>query len=292
MNDTRALHPQHLRRRFERAAASFDSADFVHRVTRDGLFSRLQPVVIDADTVLDLGSATGGAGEPLRRRFRGAHLVSLDVSRSMLSCGRKKRPWYAPLLTRKHSFVQADAARLPLADGSIDFVFCNLLLPFVDNPDRVFSEVARVLRRGGVFAFATLGPDSLLEIRRAWGTVDTAAHVNHFQDMHDVGDALLRAGLRDPVVDVDPLTVRYPNAEKLFADLTSVGARNALRERHPALTGRRRFEAMLAALQGQDDDPVIELRLELVYGHCWGGGAPMDPASFAIDATTIPLRRG
>ncbi|NNF40185.1 MAG: hypothetical protein HKN64_02320, partial [Woeseiaceae bacterium] len=63
-------------------------------------------------------------------------------------------------------------------------------------------------------------------------------------------------------------------------------------ERHPALTGRRRFEAMLAALQGQDDDPVIELRLELVYGHCWGGGAPMDPASFAIDATTIPLRRG
>ncbi len=292
VNDIRALHPQHQRRRFERAAASFDSADFVHRLTREGLFSRLQPVVVDAGTVLDLGSATGGAGRQLRGRFRRAHIVSLDVSRNMLCRSRTKRAWYETLLARPQSFVQADAARLPLADDSVDFVFCNLLLPFVDNPDGVLSEVGRVLRGGGVFAFATLGPDSLLEIRRAWGAVDDDAHVNHFLDMHDVGDALLRAGLRDPVLDVDPLTVRYESAEKLFADLTSVGARNALRARRPALTGRRRYDAMLAALQGQNDGAIIELRLELVYGHCFGGSARKDPSNFAIDATNIPLRRG
>ena len=210
----------------------------------------------------------------------------------MLSLGRSKRRGPLAFMSRRHSFVQADATRLPLADNCIDLVFCNLLLPFVDRPEDVFVEVARVLREGGVFAFAALGPDSLAEIRRAWSTVDTYAHVNRFLDMHDVGDALLRSGLRDPVLDVDQLTVRYGSSAKLFADLTAVGARNALRGRNPSLTGRGRFEAMLAALCGHGEDAVLELDLELVYGHCWGTGSNRDPSSFTIDATTIPRRRG
>lgn len=292
VNDVSALNQRHLRRRFEQAAASFDAADFVHRVTCDGLVSRLQPVVLDARTVLDLGSATAGASQTLRRRFRSAHIISLDISHNMLACGRRKRPWYLRACDRQGSAVQADATRLPIADGSIDIVFCNLLLPFIDRAEAVFTEVARILRKDGVFAFATLGPDSLLEIRRAWSTVDTNAHVNHFPDMHDVGDALVRSGLRDPVLDVDRLSVSYRDTGRLFSDLTSIGARNALQARNTALVGKHRFERMLAALGANDDDPGVVLDLELVYGHCWGAGAKKDPTSFSIDAAKIPRRHG
>lgn len=291
VNDKQTLNLKDVRRRFDSAAASFDSADFVHSVTRDGLFARLEPLVFDADSVLDLGSATGSAEQQLRKRFGRAHIVSLDVSHEMLCQGIRNRPWLSRALYSRSSPVQADAASLPFIDQSIDFVFSNLLLPCVDRPDVVFAEVARVLRKDGVFAFATLGPDSLLEIRRAWNSVDEHAHVNHFLDMHDIGDSLVRSGLRDPILDVDRLSVNYTSSGKLFADLTNVGARNALRRRNRSLVGKRRFKKMVDALAGERGHGEISLELELVYGHCWGGGAS-DTTSYRIDASRIPMRRG
>ena len=291
VNHTPTLNLRDVRRRFDNAATSFDSADFVHAVTREGLFTRLEPLVLEADSILDLGSATSSATRQLRKRFGRAHIVSLDISQSMLRQGMRKRSWASRFSPYRCSYVQANAASLPFADQSIDFVFSNLLLSCIDNADLVFDEVARVLRKDGVFAFATLGPDSLLEISRAWSGVDDHAHVNRFLDMHDIGDAAVRSGLRDPVLDVDRLTVCYESTGKLFADLTCVGARNALQQRNRSLVGKHRFEQMVAALKDSGDDEKISLDLELVYGHCWGGGPRMDPANYQIDASRIPRRR-
>jgi malonyl-CoA O-methyltransferase len=163
------------------------------------------------------------------------------------------------------------------------------MLPWLGRPDPVFAEVARVLRRDGLFAFSTLGPDSLLEIRQAWGPMDGDAHVNRFPDMHDVGDALVRAGLRDPVLDVDQLSVSYRSSEALFRDITAVGARNSLRQRQRGLMGRNRLRSFVGNLFGAGDQ--CSLTLELVYGHCWGGGARRADGEIAVDATQIPLRR-
>ncbi len=275
-----------MRRRFERAAASFDDADFVHAVTREGLLARLQPLVVEASTVVDLGSATCSTSQALSKRFGRAHIISVDLAHNMLQRGRKKRAWFS-----RSSFVQATAAALPFSAQSIDVVFANLLLPWVDDPNQVFSEIARILRKGGVFAFATLGPDSLLEIRRAWSQVDNNAHVNHFLDMHDLGDGLVNAGFADPVLDVDRLSISYDNTEKLFADLTAVGGRNALRQRNHALVGKQHFRQMTEELQRSGTDGKITLDLELVFGHCWGAGPRMDATNYRIDANTIPRRK-
>jgi malonyl-CoA O-methyltransferase len=275
-----------IRRRFDRAAPRFDTADFVHAVTRDGLLQRLEPLLVEARTILDLGAATGATGRLLRQRFRRAHVVSLDFSRPMLDEARARRSRWS-----KSSFVLADAEQLPFADGAFDLVVANQLLPWLPEPGRMFGEVARVLRKGGVFAFATLGPDSLQQLSRAWSGIDAAAHVNPFADMHDIGDSLVRAGLADPVLDVDRLAIGYECADKLFTDLTHVGARNALAARPRGLLGRRRFRAMKDALLASGDEESIVLDLELVYGHCWGSGAQNDPGQFLIDANRIPLRR-
>ena len=97
-------------------------------------------------------------------------------------------------------------------------MFSNLLLPWIDDPAAIAREVCRVLRKDGLFVFSGLGPDSLRELRAAWGTVDDYAHVNEFPDMHNIGDALVQSGLRDPVLDVDRLQVRYSGSEALFRD--------------------------------------------------------------------------
>ena len=271
-----------LDRRLDAAAPRFAEHAFVHTVTREGLLLRLEPMTLHARHVLDLGSATGAATEQLRKRFPKARLHALDRSRSMLE--QHRGSWL-----RKPSRIQADVRQLPIADNSIDVVFANLLLPFVDDIGPVFTEVARVLTDGGVFAFASLGPDSFAELRRAWAAVDSAPHVAEFNDMHDIGDLLVRAGLRDPVLDIDRLGVSYERPAALFADLTATGARNSLAGRRQGLTGRRHWAKFTGNLF-RDSKP-LELDLELVYGHAFGGAPMQARGPIAIDPVSIGRRR-
>ena len=280
------FNEQHTQRRFERSANQFDDADFVHGVTRQGLLDRIDPLLIDAKTVLDLGAATGSANRALQKRFPKAKVIALDVAHNMLQAARHKRRWFS-----RAAFVQADAYQLPFADQSVDVIFCNQMLPWIGDLDRLFVEIARVLRVGGVFAFATLGPDSLQEIRRAWRSIDDEQHVIPFPDMHNLGDGLVNAGLADPVLDVDRLAVSYSHPKDLLRDLTATAARNSLQERRRQLTGKRRFDAMLAALASNEDTGRIVLDLELVFGHCWGVGPKKDPLNYRIDAGHIPIRK-
>ncbi len=272
-----------IRRRFDRAAPVFDDHDFVHRHTADGLFDRLDGLVVDARTVVDLGCATGGATDALRKWFRGSTVIGVDSSLSMLQRYRRR----GSLLARARG-VQADAVSLPFADDSVDVVFANLLLPWIADPATVCREISRVLREDGLFAFSTLGPDSFAELAAAWG--GEAGHVHRFLDMHDVGDALVRAGLRDPVLDVDRLEVTYRSADDLFRDLTATGSRNCLAKRPGTLTSRRRFDAMRARLDAESGNG-IRLDLELVFGHSWGGRVLRDAGDVRIDPDGIPIRR-
>lgn len=279
------LRAQDVRRRFDTAAAGFDEFDFVHTVTRDGLLARLQPMLVTAKTVVDLGCATGTASKLLAKRFRGAQIIGIDHSPAMLRQAEKKKSWFA-----KSTFVEGSATNIPLEDQSADVVFCNQLLPWVADVPTVFSEINRVLRKGGLFLFASLGPDSLSELQRAWASADTEAHVHPFADMHNIGDAAVRAGLSDPVLDVDRLKVSYENSAALFRDLTGSGARNCLAERSRSLTGKKRFAAMQEALEQAGGDTGIELELELVYGHCWGSGPRPRDGEVRIAANRIGRR--
>ncbi|MGI9272366.1 MAG: class I SAM-dependent methyltransferase [Woeseiaceae bacterium] len=274
-----------VRRNFDRAADHFDDYDFVHAVTRAGLMSRLEPMLVEAETVVDLGCATGTACKPLARKFRGAHIIAIDQSANMLCKAGGKRSWFS-----KFSLLQASANAIPLADQSVDVVFCNQLLPWVTNSGEVFSEVGRVLRKNGLFLFASLGPDSFSELRRAWQDVDAGPHVHPFPDMHDLGDAAVRAGMRDPVLDVDRLGITYKDAEALFRDLSGCGARNCLADRALALTGKDRFNSMVTAIQRGGNDSLIKLDLELVYGHCWGSGPRARDGEVRISAEGIGRR--
>lgn len=280
-----ALRTDDVRRGFDRAADSFDDFDFVHAATRAGLIARLEPMVVDAKTVVDLGSATGTACKSLAKKFRGAHIVALDQSARMLQRANAKQPWFS-----KYSLLQASATAIPLADQSVDVVFCNQLLPWMVDSSAVFAEVGRVLRKNGLFLFASLGPDSFSELRRAWQEIDAGPHVHVFPDMHDLGDAAVRAGMHDPVLDVDRLSVTYKSAASLFRDLTGCGARNCRADRGLALTGKDRFNDMTAALQKQAHEGLIELDLELVFGHCWGSGPRPRDGEVRISAEGIGRR--
>jgi malonyl-CoA O-methyltransferase len=280
------MSARNAQRRADAAAATFDDADFVHAHTRDALLQRLAPVRVDAAVVVDLGTATGTSCPLLARRFRGASIIGVDIARNMLRAARAKRRWLA-----RHRFVQADATRLPFADRGVDVVFANLLLPWIADPAALFAEVARVLRRDGLFAFSALGPDSLGELRQAWEHADGLPRTSPFPDMHDLGDAAARAGLADPVLDVDRLRVTYRDAGALFADLAAMGARRTSPGEPRGLAGKQLHRARLDALEAYRVGGVLEFELELVYGHCWGSGGSGSAGEIRISPNRIPRRR-
>lgn len=275
-----------MKRRFDRIAGVFGDADFVHRLSFAGILERLEPMQLKPTTILDLGSAEGAGSRALAKRYRGARVLSLDLSRAMLAISRRKRSRFSRLRE-----LQADAAALPLTTGSVDLIVANQLLPWIDQPERVFGELRRVLRKEGLFAFATLGPDSFVELRDIWRQEDDFSHINEFADMHNVGDALVRSGLSDPVLDVDTLNVTYRDPQALFNDLRRAGSGNAQITRRPTLTGKTRWRRVSETLSGLADGADIVVKLELVYGHAWGSGPPSRPGEFRVDPDAIGRMR-
>lgn len=280
------VNSAHLERRADRAAAGFDAAGFVHATTLNGLLERLEPMPVEARVVVDLGCGTGVSARALEKRFRGAVVIGTDRSQRMLREARASRRWFSRI-----SYLRAYPEALPLPDHSVDVVFSNLALAGIDDPSPVAQEVARVLRRDGLFVLATLGPDSLGVLRRAWESVDDEPHVQRFLDMHDLGDLLVHAGLRDPVLDVDRLRLEYASAAALFRDLTATGARNSLADRRRSLTGTRRFQRMRAELEAARSGGALGVELELVYGHCWGSGQARRDGDVRIAPDSIGVRR-
>lgn len=250
------------RRAFDRAQA-FDEACFVHEEARARLLERLELVRLEPRVVLDLGCATGRAANALATRYPTARVLAVDSSVSMLRAAAAK-------ITAAVTLVAGDAERLPLKAHSVDLVLANLVLPWC-RPDAAFAEAARVLTEGGALAFATLGPDSLLEVRQAFGAVDDRIHVHAAFDLHDLGDLAMAAGLAEPVLDVDRLSVTYLDLATLVRDLRAMGAINVAGGRRRTLTGRerwRQFEARLVPGGGQR----FAVTVELVLGQAWGRG--------------------
>lgn len=108
--------------------------------------------------VLDLGS--GGGHVAAAVRACGGETLCLDLDPGVLADGRRRHPGGA--------CVAADATRLPLADASVDAVFCFSVLQYTDR-DAALAEVRRVLRPGGrVVVAENLAGSPVALAYRAW----------------------------------------------------------------------------------------------------------------------------
>lgn len=281
-----------MRRAFSQASGEYDQYAVLQAEVRSRLLERLELFKVEPSVVLDLGSGTGHASAALHQRYPQAQVVAMDAALGMLQQARTLQGGWFGLRRKRFTSVCADAYRLPFKDASVDMVVSNLMLQWCDPLDGVFAEVRRVLKPGGVFSFASFGPDTLRELREAWAAVDDHVHVNRFIDMHDVGDALMRAGLTEPVLDVEHLTLTYQDAMTLMRELKAIGAHNVAAGRRPGLTGREALKQMTQAYESQRRDGVLPASYEVVYGHAWGSDQPMDKSSRGLESEVlIPINR-
>lgn len=281
--DAFRLDRSRLRAAFDRASSRYEAAAGLQARVSDELLERLGAFAFSPRVVLDLGCGTGRVTRELRRRYRGALVVALDLAPGMLREARRHSSFW-----RRFERLCADAQRLPLKEASVDLVFSSLMLQWCEPLDEALAEVRRVLKPGGFFAFSTFGPDTLCELRAAWAEIDEHSHVNRFIDMHDVGDALARAGFAEPVLDVDRIELGYPDALTLMRDLKAIGAHNATAGRPRTLLGRSKLRRVSQAYEALRRGGSLPVTYEVIYGASWGAAGASAAAAHAGEVHIAP----
>lgn len=284
------VDPQHVGRRFSRVAANYDQADFFVREIDRRMQDRLDYVKLAPRQILDLGCSRGGSFAALSARYPEAHLLGLDLSPAMLHAAQPRRAgwqrWLGMGASNQPALLAADAANLPIKSRSTALIWSNLLLHWLDDPLPALAEAHRVLEVGGLLMFSTLGPDSLKELRTAFG--DGYAHTQRFIDMHDLGDMLVGCGFSDPVMDMEVITLTYDDLDAMFAELRAAGSSCAMKARRHGLTGREVLSKARQAYETMRRDGKLPATFEVVYGHAWKPEPKQAPDGRAIVRFDLP----
>lgn len=265
-----SLDKNRIRASFDAAAEQYDDVAVLQREIADRILERLDLVKLQPCTILDIGAGTGVATHALSKRYKKAHVIAFDLAPKMLNQARQ-RGNILHRLFGKRGFVCGDAEQLPFANNSVDLIFSSATLQWCSDLDHTFMEFKRILKPDGLLMFSTFGPDTLKELRDSWRAADAGAatHVHNFMDMHDIGDAMLRAGLADPVMDVENFTLTYTDAWQLMRELKTLGAHNVAHERRHTLTGKARIKNMISAYEHLRINGKLPATYEVVYGHAW-----------------------
>lgn len=275
-----------LRLSFERAATTYDAAAVLQREIGERMLSRLDYVRLQPALVLDAGCGTGHATADLQTRYADATVCALDIARTMVTRACARDGWWQRLRGRQLRGVCADIEQLPLRAQSVNLLWSNLALQWVNDTARAFTEFRRVLAPGGLLMFSTFGPDTLKELRAAYQGTDRHTHVNRFIDLHDLGDMLVHAGFADPVMDMECLTLTYEDVRALMHDLKSIGAHNVTAGRPQGMAARATLAAVERHYEQWRSDGRLPATFEVIYGHAW---APQ-PRTTADGRPIIPIK--
>ncbi|MCY7260392.1 MULTISPECIES: malonyl-ACP O-methyltransferase BioC [Pseudomonas] len=241
---------------FSRAAASYDSVAELQRTVGQQLLSRL-PEGWTPARWLDLGCGTGHFSRVLGTRFAGSQGLALDIAEGMLKHAR-------PLGGAEHFFA-GDAERLPLQGSSCELIFSSLAVQWCADFAAVLSEAKRVLKPGGVLAFASLCVGTLQELRESWGRVDGQVHVNRFREFARYRHLCDASGLHVRSLESVPHVLHYPDVRSLTHELKALGAHNLNPGRPGGLTGRARIAGLIEAYEGFRQPQGLPATYQVVY---------------------------
>lgn len=250
---------------FSRASCTYDEVAVVQQAVQKEHLDRLDYAAIQPEQILDAGSGTGEGSLALVKKYKKSHIYALDIAFGMLQRHKKKLPAF-----RNHTkLICADVETLPFADCTMDLIFSNLAIQWCDDINQLFSEFRRIMRVGGLLTFTSVGPDTLRELREAWTKAGYEVPVHEFLDMHDVGDALIRNGFAEPVLDVDRYTLTYPDVKSILKDLQMLGSTYASSLRPRGLMSRTTLMKLEQAYEEYRAEGKLTLTYEIIYAQAW-----------------------
>ena len=264
------IDKRQVRRAFNRAAESYDTAAVLQHEVCRRMFERLDYIKLQPSRILDAGSGTGWGTRQLAQRYPAAQIVALDIAMGMLSIAHGRFGWLKKLFGgANQTQLCGDMEALPLAANSVEMVWSNLAVQWCNDLPATFVELHRVLKVDGLLMFSTFGPDTLKELRQAFNGVDQHNHLNRFADMHDIGDMLVHGGFAEPVMDMEYITLTYDDVRSVLQDLKTIGAHNVTAGRGQGLMGKNSWARLIENYERLRSNGKLPATFEVVYGHAW-----------------------
>ncbi len=272
----------HLRRAGAATAAPWLHAEIARRMAQRLGVVKAQPAV-----VLDWWSALGGGAAALRAEYPRARIEAVEPTAELAarSAHAARRPWWSLRRWREGESAVWREDALPRGPRA-QLLWSNLMLHWAPEPATLFARWQDALAVDGFVMFSCFGPDTLRALHALYRSLGWAPPGQAFIDMHDLGDAMLRAGFADPVMDMEPLTLTWADAPAALAELRTLGG-NAAADRTAGLRTprwharlQRELERALAGPDGR-----LALGFEIVYGHAFKA-APRLPLAAE---TRVPL---
>jgi malonyl-CoA O-methyltransferase len=128
---------------------------------------------------------------------------------------------------------------LPLRDASVDVLFSNLCLQWVEDLPAVFAGFGACSSPMACCWCRPSAPTRCYELRGAFRKADNVPHVSAFASIAQFGDALIAAGFKNPVLDRDEFVFGHADLGELMRELRTLGATNAMIDRRRSLTVAR-----------------------------------------------------
>ncbi len=182
-----------------------------------------------------------------------------------------------PIRFERYAAFAGDDEVPELGEGTYNLIVSLLHLQAVNDVPGYLARLRAKLEPDGLLMVATIGGESLTELREAFLSADAmvlggaAARVAPMLQVREAGSLLQRAGLALPVADVETHVVRYSTPFALMAELKALGAANPLVDRPRRLATATLLTAAANAYQAHDADPDGRVRatLEIVWLAGW-----------------------
>jgi malonyl-CoA O-methyltransferase len=219
MNSPQALiikqNKKRIAKQFSRAAREYDA---LAKVQLDIALDAQVMLPAYSALLLDIGCGTGRITQQLKRRSE--QLLAMDLAFGMLQHASTNTHLY---LDKPITWLQGDAEQLPLKSHSVDTIFSSMVLQWCAHPERVLSELSRVLVPKGQAVLAIMTAGSFTELSQSWAKIDKNRHVNEFHSSQTWLQAALKVGLQ---VDIKSHCYQtwHPNIRHMFASIKGIGA--------------------------------------------------------------------
>ncbi len=200
--------------------------------------------------------------------------------------------------------VEGDEEVIPFAPQQFDIAISLLALHGVNDLPGTLIQIHRLLKPDGLFLACLFGNETLTELRQVMMQAESeieggvSPRVAPFTEIRDAGALLQRAGFALPVVDSDPVTVRYSTMFHLMRDLRAMGLTNAMTERSCKPLRRETLQraADLYAEQFSDADGRIRATFDLLWLAGWAPHEsqqkPLQPGTASMSLADMLKKAG
>lgn len=243
-------HKPAIRAAFSRSALAYDGVASVQRLLASNLMQGIHPC--PHSQVLDVGCGTGYVSRLLLEKNETLRLIALDHAYGM--CAYSKMP----------NVICADMEFLPLQAGVVD-LYCSSLAWQWASPFQAAAEAARVMRKNGMLAVATLGPATLHELRQVFDGIDQYQHVLEFRSVDIYRQSLEKAGFVDIRINNQNLKAYEPDLHSVIMGIRTLGAGELTTKRRPGMIGRGTWQRIQASYEEFREAKGLPLSYDAIY---------------------------